>query len=279
MNIRVTIGAVIAALIALVAVISVFGSFTTIDQGERGIKLRNGKVIQVIEPGPAWKIPVFESIERVSVRTNVYSLLDYKTYSGDQQPATLKVSVTFKADESRVSDVYSEYGTLGVLAGRVIAPRLPTAIKNEFGKYTAEQAIKNNDKLVIGITESLTNLTLDDPVEIVAVQVEKVEFSDSYEKTIEDKQRADVMIATVTSNANARTAEAQGIKQAAILEAEGKAKAVILAGDAEAQAIRVKSKALLENPTLVELIYAERWNGVLPVTMNPNSAVPFFNLK
>jgi len=281
MNIKSIVGLVAVVFIGLVGLISVFGTFEIIDQGERGVKLRNGEIVKIIDPGLAWKIPVLDTIKTISVQTLTLPLKDYKTYSSDQQPATLDVSVTFKVDETRVDEVYSEYGTINTLAKRALSPRLPTAIKNEFGKYSAENAIKNNDKLVIDITESLTYLTKNDPITIISVQIEKVEFSQSYETTIEDKQRADVMIATKTSNANALRAEAKGKKDAAILEAEGKAKAVILAGNAEADAIRVKAKALNENPGLVKLIIAERWNGVTPtsVTTLPGEVTPLLNVK
>ena len=33
------------------------------------------------------------------------------------------------------------------------------------------------------------------------------------------------------------------------------------------------------NPNLVTLVQAERWNGVLPTTMVPGSAVPFVSVK
>ncbi len=48
--------------------------------------------------------------------------------------------------------------------------------------------------------------------------------------------------------------------------------------DAEASAIRARGAALRDNPTLIELVQAERWNGILPTTMIPGSTVPFLNV-
>ena len=50
-------------------------------------------------------------------------------------------------------------------------------------------------------------------------------------------------------------------------------------GEAEAAAIEARAKALGTNPNLVTLVQAERWNGVLPTTMVPGSAVPFVSVK
>ena len=50
-------------------------------------------------------------------------------------------------------------------------------------------------------------------------------------------------------------------------------------GAEAAAAIEARAKALGTNPNLVTLVQAERWNGVLPTTMVPGSAVPFVSVK
>jgi regulator of protease activity HflC (stomatin/prohibitin superfamily) len=49
-------------------------------------------------------------------------------------------------------------------------------------------------------------------------------------------------------------------------------------GEAEAQAIAARGKALGENPSLVSLVQAEKWDGKLPATMVPGGAVPMLGL-
>lgn len=61
--------------------------------------------------------------------------------------------------------------------------------------------------------------------------------------------------------------------------AKAEAEAITLRGNAEAEAVRVKGAALRDNPSLIGLVQAERWNGVLPTTMLPNSTVPFMEMK
>ena len=63
------------------------------------------------------------------------------------------------------------------------------------------------------------------------------------------------------------------------LNGEAKASNIRVAGEAEAAAIEARAKALGTNPNLVTLVQAERWNGVLPTTIVPGSAVPFVSLK
>jgi hypothetical protein len=61
-------------------------------------------------------------------------------------------------------------------------------------------------------------------------------------------------------------------------QAQADADAARLRGEAGADAIRAKGAALRDNPTLIALTSAERWNGILPTTMVPGGAVPFVNV-
>ena len=49
-------------------------------------------------------------------------------------------------------------------------------------------------------------------------------------------------------------------------------------GDAEASAITARAKALGDNPNLVSLTQAEKWDGKLPATMVPGGSVPMIAL-
>ena len=46
-----------------------------------------------------------------------------------------------------------------------------------------------------------------------------------------------------------------------------------------AAAIVARSEALKQNANLIDLVKAEKWDGKLPVSMPPNSTVPFINVK
>jgi hypothetical protein len=62
------------------------------------------------------------------------------------------------------------------------------------------------------------------------------------------------------------------------LVAQAEADAIELRGGAEAKAIAARGKALADNPSLVSLVQAERWDGKLPATMVPGSSVPMISL-
>src|SRR5437764_12295729 len=292
---RAIIGAAVAGL-AILAII--LGSWYTIDQTERGVLLRYGAVIGTAQPGLGFKIPLIDTVEKVSVKTITYSWDKMNSYSYDQQPADLKISVTLRASPDKVADLYAKFGRLDTAVNQVVSPVVNQQVKVVFGRYTAVKAIQDRGALNSAIKDAITASLRDDAMIIIeSVQLENIEFSANYLHSIEQRMLAEVEVQKLQQNAereklqaqitvtqanakaNAVRAEAQAAADALRLNGEARATNIRLTGEAEATAIEARAKALGSNPNLVTLVQAERWNGVLPTTMVPGSAVPFVSLK
>ena len=96
-----TRGLIAAIVGGLVVLAVVLGSWYTVDQTERGVLLRNGAVIGTAQPGLGFKVPLIDSVEKISVKTTTYTWDKMNSYSFDQQPADLKISVTLRASPTR----------------------------------------------------------------------------------------------------------------------------------------------------------------------------------
>ena len=282
---RFNFGWLLVPAIILIGLIIVMGSWYTIDQGERGVHLRNGAVVGTAEPGLGFKLPLFDSIERISVQNLTQGYDKVQAYSKDQQTAEIRVSVSFHVPPANVVELYSEYRDIEGLTGRLIDRQVPTQVENVFGRYTAVSAVQNRVQLVQDVTKAIRD-SVKGPVVIDSVQIENIDFSDAYEKSIELRMQAEVLVQTEKQNlekekVNAEIAvtQARGRAESSLAEARALAEATRLKGDAEAAAIKAKAEALAQNENLVELTKAERWNGVLPTTMIPNSTVPFLSAK
>ena len=290
---------IIGAIVALViAVIIAAGSWYTVDQTERGVLLRYGAVVGTAQPGLGFKVPLMDTVEKVSVKTTTFTWDKMNSYSYDQQPADLKISVTLRASPDKVSDLYAKFGSLQTAVNQVVSPVVNQQVKVVFGRYTAVKAIQDRGPLNSAIKDAITATLKDDPMIIIeSVQLENIEFSANYLHSIEqrmlaevevqklqqnaerEKVQAQITVTQATAKANAVRAEAQANAEATRLNGEAKASNIKITGEAEAAAIEARGKALGNNPNLVTLVQAERWNGVLPTTMVPGSAVPFVWLK
>src|SRR6476646_11164279 len=117
----------IAAIIVVLIIAA--GSWYTVDQTERGVLLRYGATIGTAQPGLGFKIPLIDSVEKVSVKTITYSWDKMNSYSYDQQPADLKISVTLRAAPEKVADLYSRFGGLETAIRQVIGPVVNQQVK------------------------------------------------------------------------------------------------------------------------------------------------------
>jgi len=264
-------------------------SWYTVDQGYRGVILRNGASIGIAEPGLGFKVPVIDSVLNISVQENVriYGGGDrgFESYSRDQQPAKLRISVNYQIPPSRASDVYSNFGGEQGMVDRILDPRVYQSVKNVFGQFNAVSAIQDRATLNIKMKESLVSSLSGSPLVISGLQVEEIHFSDAYEQSIEQRMQAEVEVQKIQQNAAREKIQAEitvikanATADAVRAEAKAESDSIRMKGDAEASAIRVRAEALAQNLNLILLTQAEKWNGALPTTMLPNSTVPFMNL-
>lgn len=271
--------------VALVGFTVVFGSWYTIDQGERGVLLRNGRISGLATPGLGFKLPMVDNVVRISVQSQLKTFDKMAIYSKDQQTAEVRLSVGYRATESGVDDIYAQFGSLAGVADRLISPKVFEEAKTVFGQYNAATAISERARLNADIRTAITKAIGNAPITIETVQIENIDFSDVYEKAIEARMTAEVEVQKLRQNAEREkvsaeitvtkaTAEANAVRQRAMAEAD----AIKLRGNAEATAIQARGDALNKNPNLVNLVQAERWDGKLPTTMLPGGAVPMLNL-
>lgn len=272
-------------LVTIFALGMVFGSFFTVGQAERAVITKFGAVVDVAGPGLHWKTPFITGAYKIPTDDKSLAFDQVPTYSRDQQPASLTFSVNYRLDGSKAEEIFTQYGGEDGIQSRLIERKSIEKIKNVFGQYTAVSAIQDRAKLNADVTEAI-RAAVDGPVIILSVQIENIDFSDAYEQSIEDRMKAEVEVQKVRQNAEREKATAEITVTKAKAEADAKlaqakaaAEATRMQGDAEAAAIRARGDALKDNPSIIALTTAERWNGVLPASMVPGSAVPFVNVK
>jgi regulator of protease activity HflC (stomatin/prohibitin superfamily) len=268
----------------IVALTILGGSWYTVDQGERGVILRYGAVIGTAEPGLGFKFPIMDRVVRISTQTRSRVYADIAAYSRDQQPAELRISVTYQLPEGRVEEIYSNFGGESGLVNRLIDRQVNESVRTVFGRYNAVEAIQQRERMAMDVREAVQR-SVQGPVTIVGVQFEEVIFSDAYEASIEQRMLEEVAVQRMLQTAEReevqariRVIQATAEAEARVAQATAEAEAITLTGEAEASAIRARGAALRDNPALIELVQAERWNGILPTTMIPGQTVPFLNV-
>jgi regulator of protease activity HflC (stomatin/prohibitin superfamily) len=268
--------------ILLVGLILAFSCAYTVDAGERAVVLRSGAIIGTSGPGLHFKNPLFDSVEEISTRTYTVPYEKEPFYSKDQQSATADVSITFAVVPDAVDDVYAQFGTVEAMLQRIVTPRVKREFKEVMGQFNASTAIQERERMGVEVSKAISAPS---PYFVIeSVQVENIDFSDAYEDAIEARMLAEVGIATATQQVEAErkraeqaVVKAQGEADSKLAYLKAEANGIREIGDAQAGAIRSRGAALRDNPLLIELTKAERWNGITPTHVIPNGTVPFLD--
>lgn len=269
---------IIAALVAIV----IWMSYTPIDEGEVGVKLRWGQAVDTLHPGFNLVMPFMESVVYLPTREVLFTPPPLNAYSKDTQVADVKVSVNYVVDPAKAIDVYSNYGSGFV--DTIISPVLNKRFKEVFGRYDSREIVNKRRELGEEV-ENAVRQNIPPGILIKTVQIENIDFSDTYEAAIEAAAQAEAMVRKSRQELEQKKVDAERVvvqanadAQARIAAAKAEADAIRLKGEAEAAAIKAKADALRENPNLVALTATEKWDGKLPTTFVPGSAVPFVSV-
>ncbi len=175
---------------------------------------------------------------------------------------------------AEVAKIYEDYGSENNMVARLIDPRANKELKIVFGQFNAVTAIQDRERLNREVQEAIVN-AVRGPVTIESVQIENIDFSDAYERSIEERMLAEVEVQKVKQNWEREKVQADIVET----KAKAEATAIRVKGEAEAAAINARGRALRDNPGLVQLVQAEKWDGKLPVTMVPSSSLPILTVK
>lgn len=258
--------------------LTLFMGVFSVEQYERGIITRNGAFLRIAEPGLGFKVPWIDSLTRFDIRETNPKFLDMESASYDQFPAKIDVSIVIspKTDTESMKTIYSQYRTVDNAIKVIFAPLIPAETKVVFGRYTAAKAFQERDKLNDDVkTRIVAAFSGNSLFTVHRVLTEDIEFSKKYMESIEQRMMAEVEVQKVTQNWEREKVTAGIVKT----QADAVAYQISTKGDAEAKAIEAKTKALANNPQYIQMMQAEKWNGVLPTTVLPSTAIPMINTQ
>jgi prohibitin 2 len=248
----------VLAATGLLALTLVFGSFYVIDPGQRGIVVTLGKVSTVSAEGLGLKTPLLSDVVRVSVRQQTQGL-EAQAFSSDLQQVNMSLKVLYRIPESSVVEIFQKYS--GNPFDSLIAPRIQEALKEVTALESAEGIAKKRES-VKARTLELARTKIGQILVIEDVVIENVALSNELEHAIEQKMVQEQ-----------EAAKAKFIKDKATIEAQ----TAVIKAEGEAKAIKVRGDAIRQNPGVVQLMVAEKWNGVSPLVVggsNSNIMLP-----
>ncbi len=255
---------VAAGFLAFLILLVFLSSYFIVDAGERGVVLRFGEVSRVVEPGLRFKMPLAETVVRMTVRVQK-GTTKTEAASKDLQVVQTTMVLNYHLEPTMAGEMYS---SIGLNYGeKVIEPVVKESFKAAAARYTAEELISKREALKTEVRNYLRDQLAKFGITVVELSITDFEFSQEFNRAIESKQ----------------TAEQHALKAKRDLERiKVEAQQKIASAQAEAESLRLQRQVI--SPELVRLRQIEaqmkaieKWDGKLPNVTG--GAVPFIEVE
>ncbi len=232
--------AIVVAVVVLLAAMSI----RVVNQYERGVLFRLGRVIGVREPGLRFIIPVIDRLWKVSLRIVTMPIQSQGIITRDNVSVDVAAVAYFRVADPVRSLVAIEN------VGAAIDQIAQTTLRNVVGQHTLDEVLSGTDVINANIRQILDVVTLEWGVEVTVVELKDIQLPEGMKRAM------------------AREAEAEREKRAKIIAAEGESLAAASLGDA-ADIMMAHPLALqLRNlQTLVELGVDKNTTVVFPAPL------------
>lgn len=277
-------------LVAVVVIILLFNSMFVVSPSEEaGTRWLGGTPMTSapLKTGVHFKVPFFETVDRLQTSRSVYTLNGLDVYTNDNQKVTIDVSLIYQIPTSAVMNLLYHVGRAGsVDVQATILPVVRDRALAAFARYNtltiSDQRAQITTQMRKDISEALQRLF---DVDVIDVQLVGIHYSPVFDQSIEEAVRAKNLavqaentVAQKRYEGEQKTVTAQAEATAAVERANGEAQATVLQAQAQAKAIETVGQALKNDPEYTRFYGLQHWNGILPQVMGAGS-IPMIDLN
>lgn len=255
----------------VIAFILVPFSFRTVSSGEVAVVKHLGKIEDVKTAGTYYDLWITNSY--IKYDTKVQDLeTQSMAYSSDAQTMTIQMTVQYQIISDKVVDIATQYGKLDILENRIESIALEKT-KSVLSSHKAMDIIANRATISPAVETAIKEAVGEEYyVDIVAVVITNIDFSDAFELAVEEKMiaeqaklKADYENQTKIAQAEADAEAKLKAAQAEIEIAKAKAEALMIAAQAEAEANDIIDGSITDK--ILKKLIIDAWNGEMPVVV------------
>ena len=196
-------GAVVALIILLVILIR------QVNQYERGVKFTMGRFSGIMEPGWRLIIPVFQSYQKVDMRTKAVDVPDQNAITRDNVPVRVNAVIYYKVSDAEKAIIEVEDFRYA------ISQYAQTTMRNIVGEVTLDQLLTGRDSIadrIRGIVDEETDAW---GLKVQNVELKDVSLPPDMERTIAKQAEAEREKRAVIINSEGELAAAENVAKAA----------------------------------------------------------------
>ena len=230
----------VAALLLVVLVVLARLSIRIVQQYERGVVFRFGRVIGVREPGFTLIIPVADVLRYVSLRIVTRPIQSQGIITHDNVSVDVSAVAYYRVVDAVKAVVAIEN------VQTAIDQIAQTTLRKVVGQHTLDETLAETDKINVDIRGILDKVTTEWGIEVTLVELKDIQLPESMKRAM------------------AKQAEAEREKRAKIIYAQGEALAAAALGEA--------SDTMMQHPLALQL---RNLQTLVEIGVDKNTTVAF----
>jgi len=244
----------VGMLVCLLAFAVLPFSIHTVDTGEVAVVKHLGEAREIRTAGTHFDFWVTEKYQKYDAKVQNIDI-STAAYSSDAQTMTIQMTMQYQIMGDKVMDIAKQYGSLEVLQNRIQAIAIEKA-KATLSSHKAMDIISDRAAMSPAVEDAIRNAIGDGYfVNVVAVVLTNIDFSDAFEQAVEEKMIAEQL-----------QLKAEYENQTKVAQAEAEAKAKLIAAEAEAKSNELLEQSLTDK--ILREMYINKWDGKLPTVVS-----------
>jgi len=227
-------GMKIAIPVAVVAVV-VYASTFIVNQWEVALKLRLGEIVDSdYSPGLHWMMPVINNVKKFDARIQTLDARPERFLTIEKKDVIVDSFAKWRI--SNVAQFYRSTGGSDDKTSRLLAERINTSLRNEFGKRTIKEVVSGErGEIMALLTKDSDAQASELGVEILDVRIKQIDLPPEVSESVYDRMRAE-------RERVARDLRARGGEAAERIRAEADREKVVIVADAYKEAEQLRGE-------------------------------------
>jgi regulator of protease activity HflC (stomatin/prohibitin superfamily) len=180
-----------------------------VNQYQRGVKFTMGRFTGIMEPGWRIVVPVFQSYQKVDMRTKAVDVPDQNAITRDNVPVRVNAVIYYKVSDAEKAIIEVEDFRYA------ISQYAQTTMRNIVGEVTLDELLSSRDQIADRIREIVDKETDAWGLKVQNVELKDVSLPGDMERTIAKQAEAEREKRAVIINSEGELAAAENVARAA----------------------------------------------------------------
>ncbi len=188
-------------------------SIKQINQYQRGVKFSLGRYTGIMEPGWRLVIPIFQSYQKVDIRTKAVDVPDQEAITKDNISARISAVIYYKVTDASkvVLEVENFFIAIHQLA--------QTTMRNVVGETELDNLLADRDKVATRIRDIVRGTSTSWGLEVISVELKDIILPENMKRTMAKQAEAEREKRATIINSEGEVIAAQNLAKAANLMA------------------------------------------------------------